>query len=99
MKNLNLFISLLLVVSVFGMWNFTKEAETDSKTKLESDFDTNSAFKKYNVKYNDSFELVPKVDVYKEDYFIKEKSVFPFIYKKSKHIKTKYIIKESNCGC
>ena len=88
MKNLNLFISLLLVVSVFGMWNFTKEAETNSKTKLESDFDTNSAF-----------ELVPKVDVYKEDYFIKEKSVFPFIYKKSKHIKTKYIIKESNCGC
>ena len=49
MKNLNLFISLLLVVSVFGMWNFTKEAETNSKTKLESDFDTNSAFKKYNV--------------------------------------------------
>ena len=53
----------------------------------------------YNVKYNDSFELVPKVDVYKEDYFIKEKSVFPFIYKKSKHIKTKYIITENNCGC
>ena len=96
MKNLNLFISLLLVVSVFGMWNFTKEAETNSKTKLESDFDTNSAFKKYNVEYNDSFELIPKVDVHKEDYFIKEKSVFPFIYKKSKHIETKYIITESS---
>lgn len=99
MKNLNLFIGVLLIVSVFSIWNFTKEAETNSRTKLESEFDTNSAFKKYNVKYNDSFELIQKVDVYKEDYFIKEKSVFPFIYKKSKHIKTKYIITESSCGC
>lgn len=98
MKNLNLFTGVLLIVSVFSIWNFTKEAETNSRTKLESELDTESAFKKYNVKYNDSFELVPKVDVYKEDYFIKEKSVFPFIYEKSKHIKTKYIITENSCG-
>ena len=98
MKNLNLFIGILLLVSVFGIWNLTKEVETNSRTKLESEFDTDSAFKKYNVEYNDSFKFIPKVDVYKEEYFIKEKSVFPFIYKKSKHIKTKYIITESSCG-
>ena len=67
MKNLNLFIGVLLIASVFSIWNFTKEVETNSRTKLESEFDTDSAFKKYNVKYNDSFELVTKVDVYKED--------------------------------
>ena len=98
MKNLNLFIGILLLVSVFGIWNLTKEAETNSRTKLESEFDTDSAFKKYNVEYNDYFKFIPKVDVYKEEYFIKEKSVFPFIYKKSKHIKTKYIITESSYG-
>ena len=96
-------IVVLILFIVLGFstlaWNISPQETVIVEKELETNIDTKDAFKKYKVVEDDDFKMIPKVDVYRRFKYIKEKSIVPFIYKKTTFVESSTVIEENNCGC
>ena len=92
---------ILFIVLAFSTlaWNMSPKETVIIEKDLETNIDTENAFKKYKVIEDEDFEMIPKVDVYRRFKYIKEKSIVPFIYKKTTLVESSTVIEENNCGC